>query len=199
MGTLKSEVIFCVGFMSLALMNKSDEFRTYAKQFIEMIRTSPLMSSKEVQRKRLALTITTNNLNNLINDTKRESLTPAPPSSSGNVLSTTTNSSTMISSNSMNSLFTTVNSLSFAFSGNAQNVATAQQNNAAPTVSPVPLTNNASSSLSVLSQLQAAQINELNSIMACVAMFASSMVNFGFLLLSKCCRKIGLFNQLEVT
>lgn len=49
LGTLKSEVIFCVGFMSLALGNKSNDFFAYAKQFIEVIRTSPLMSSTEVR------------------------------------------------------------------------------------------------------------------------------------------------------
>jgi phosphatidylinositol kinase/protein kinase (PI-3 family) len=52
LGTLKSEVIFCVGFMSLALSNTSGEFRTYAKQFIEIFRTSPIMNSREIQRKR---------------------------------------------------------------------------------------------------------------------------------------------------
>ena len=52
LGTLKSEVIFCVGFMSLALSNTSDEFRSYAKQFIEIFRSSPLMNSREIQRKK---------------------------------------------------------------------------------------------------------------------------------------------------
>ncbi len=52
LGTLKSEVIFCVGFMSLALSNSSDEFRTYAKQFIEIFQSSPLMNSREIQRKK---------------------------------------------------------------------------------------------------------------------------------------------------
>jgi hypothetical protein len=52
LGTVKSEIIFCVGFMSLALANRSDEFRSYSKQFIEIFRSSPLLSNRDLQRQK---------------------------------------------------------------------------------------------------------------------------------------------------
>ena len=140
--SLKSEVIFCVGFMSLALVNQSDEFRMYTKQFIEIIRTSPLMSSKEIQRKRLALTISSNS--NMLNDNQSLNINPSSTSftSSNNL------------NQSQNNLFSTTTTTSTIIGSSSNNIIT----------------------ISFMTQMQAAQINELNSIMACVAMFASSMV-----------------------
>ncbi len=37
--------------MSLALSNTADEFCVFARQFIESMRTSPILNTKEMQRK----------------------------------------------------------------------------------------------------------------------------------------------------
>jgi hypothetical protein len=145
--SLKSEVIFCVGFMSLALVNQSDEFRMYTKQFIEIIRTSPLMSSKEIQRKRLALTISSN----MLNDNQSLNINPSSTSFTSNNLN-----------QSQNNLFSTSNLTTTTTTTTTTTNISSSSNNI--------------NTISFMTQMQAAQINELNSIMACVAMFASSMV-----------------------
>lgn len=53
LGTLKSEIIFCVGFLSLALTNKSSEYLEYSRRFIQSFRNSSLLKSKEIQKKKL--------------------------------------------------------------------------------------------------------------------------------------------------
>ncbi|RNA43682.1 serine threonine- kinase mTOR isoform X2, partial [Brachionus plicatilis] len=55
LGTLKSELIFCVGFMSLSLTNTSQKFLAFAKQFIQSFRSSSLLKTREMQKKKLAL------------------------------------------------------------------------------------------------------------------------------------------------
>ena len=52
-GTLKSQVIFCVGFMSLSLSStKNEDFSGYTKHFLELIRTSPLLMNRELLESR---------------------------------------------------------------------------------------------------------------------------------------------------
>ncbi|CAF0752879.1 unnamed protein product [Brachionus calyciflorus] len=53
LGTLKSEIIFCVGFMSLALKNSSLDFINYSKRFIQLFRNSSLLKTREIQKKKL--------------------------------------------------------------------------------------------------------------------------------------------------
>ena len=134
------------------------------------------MNSKEVQRKRLALTITTNNLNILMSDSSMQQSLAQLKSSSGkdatngrvaNPTSAMTPSSSSLSIY-MSSLLSTV---SMALTGGSS------QMPPQPVISSLPVGNNTSANtLSILTQMKAAQINELNAIMACLAMFASSMV-----------------------
>ncbi len=148
------------------------------------------MSSKEVQRKRLALTITTNNLNLLMNDSSmQQSLAQLKTSSStgGGVGSgsharnpslaslTQSSISPSVSSSSIyiNSL---LSSVSMAFTGGSNNFPTTQST-AAVSSTLTAQNNSPANSLLMQTQMKTAQVNELNSIMACVAMFASSMVN----------------------
>jgi hypothetical protein len=47
-GTLKSQIIFCVGFMALSLSSiNNEEFSSYTKSYLELIRSSPLLINKE--------------------------------------------------------------------------------------------------------------------------------------------------------
>jgi hypothetical protein len=47
-GTLKSQIIFCVGFMSLSLSSiNNQDFNAYTKNYLELIRSSPLLVNKE--------------------------------------------------------------------------------------------------------------------------------------------------------
>jgi hypothetical protein len=46
--SLKSEIIFCMGFLALALGDKSVEFRAYSMSFIEQIQTSPFVKAGNV-------------------------------------------------------------------------------------------------------------------------------------------------------
>ena len=55
LGTLKSEIIFCVGFMSLSLTNSSPEFLNFAQQFIHSFRNSTLLKNREIQKKKLMI------------------------------------------------------------------------------------------------------------------------------------------------
>jgi hypothetical protein len=45
-GTLKSQIVFCIGFMSLSLgPTNNDEFNAYTKSYLELIRSSPLLAA----------------------------------------------------------------------------------------------------------------------------------------------------------
>nr|AWV66626.1 serine/threonine-protein kinase mTOR [Brachionus rotundiformis] len=55
LGTLKSEIIFCVGFMSLSLTNSSQDFLIFSQQFIHSFRNSSLLKTREIQKKKLIL------------------------------------------------------------------------------------------------------------------------------------------------
>jgi hypothetical protein len=45
-------MLFCMGFMSLALENSSNDFLTFARRLVESLKSSPLLKSKEILRKK---------------------------------------------------------------------------------------------------------------------------------------------------
>ena len=125
------------------------------------------MSSKEIQRKRLALTITSN----MMNDSSVQSLL-SQTSQSGNSVPQqqnppASNFPATLHGNSFYSMFSPGNHITSTLT-----------NSSVPTQSTNNSNNSSQAALAVtfMNQTQVAQINELNSIMACVAMFAKSMV-----------------------
>lgn len=107
-----------------------------------------------------------------MNDSPMQSLAQFQ-SNTSNIATTSIASSGSSSSIYMSSIISTV-SLAFTSGGNNNSQSNPPASSSSTSTS---TTNQSSSSLSMLTQMQAAQINELNAIMACVAMFANSMVS----------------------
>jgi hypothetical protein len=132
------------------------------------------MSSREIQRKRLALTITSNmmddsSVQSLLSQTSQATSAQQQQQHQHSPHQQSTNSTAAVSGNSFYSMFSPVNHISLVFNNSSSYSPTQVTNNSSNTAPAAPV-------VTFMTQTQVAQINELNAIMACVAMFASSMV-----------------------
>ena len=109
-----------------------------------------------------------------MNDSPMQSLAQFQSNTSNMAQSANTASITSSGSSSSIYMSSILSTVSLAFTSGGHNTS---QSNQPPASTITPNNTSQSSSLSMLTQMQAAQINELNAIMACVAMFANSMVS----------------------